>query len=73
MHTIFTVFRKEFFENLRDRRTIFAALVFGPIFGPLLLALSLQLMMDRGEARLDKPFTIAVAHGERAPNLVARS
>jgi sodium transport system permease protein len=71
MHTIFTVFRKEFFENLRDRRTIFAALVFGPIFGPLLLALSLQLMMDRGEARLDKPFTIAVAHGERAPNLVA--
>ncbi len=71
MHAIWTVFRKEFLENLRDRRTIFAALLFGPVFGPLLMALSLQLMADRGEARMDTPFTIAIAHAERAPNLVA--
>jgi sodium transport system permease protein len=71
MRAIWTVFRKEFLENLRDRRTIFAALLFGPVFGPLLLAFSLQLMADRGEARMDAPFTIAVAHADRAPNLVA--
>ncbi len=66
-----TVFRKEVLENLRDRRTIIAALVFGPLFGPLLLAASLQLMVDRGAARADAAITIAVSHAERAPNLVA--
>lgn len=71
MRAIWTVFRKEFLENLRDRRTVFAALLFGPVFGPLLLAFSLQLMADRGESRMDTPFTIAVAHADRAPNLVA--
>jgi len=33
---IFTVFRKEFLENLRDRRTIITALIFGPLLGPML-------------------------------------
>jgi sodium transport system permease protein len=71
MRGLLTVFRKEVFENLRDRRTIFAALVFGPLFGPLLLAASLQLMVDRGAARADAPITVAIAHAARAPNLVA--
>ena len=47
---LLTVFRKEFFENLRDRRTIFSALVFGPLFGPLLLAITLQISLDRNQA-----------------------
>jgi len=71
MRGLLTVFRKEVMENLRDKRTIIAALVFGPLFGPLLLAASLQLMVDRGAARADAPITVAVAHAERAPNLVA--
>ncbi|MCP5327570.1 MAG: ABC transporter permease [Sinobacteraceae bacterium] len=71
MRGLLTVFRKEVLENLRDRRTIFAALVFGPLFGPLLLAATLQLMVDRGATRADAPMTVAVAHAERAPNLVA--
>ncbi|MCU0758562.1 MAG: ABC transporter permease subunit [Steroidobacteraceae bacterium] len=70
MHGLLTVFRKEVLENLRDRRTIIAALVFGPLFGPLLLAASLQLMVDRGAARAEAPITVAVAHAARAPNLV---
>ena len=41
MRAIFTVFRKEFRENLRDRRTLFTALVFGPLLGPVLFALML--------------------------------
>ena len=33
MRTLFTVFAKEFLENLRDRRTLLSALLFGPLFG----------------------------------------
>jgi sodium transport system permease protein len=71
MKTLLTVFRKEFLENLRDRRTIFSALVFGPLFGPLLLALTLQLSLSRNAAISDEPIAMAVAHAERAPNLMA--
>ena len=31
MRALFTVFRKEFLENLRDRRTLLSALLFGPL------------------------------------------
>ncbi len=34
MRALLTVFCKEFLENLRDRRTLFSALLFGPLFGP---------------------------------------
>ena len=68
---LLTVFRKEFFENLRDRRTIFSALVFGPLFGPILLAITLQISLDRNQAVADEPIAIAVSHSERARNLMA--
>lgn len=71
MHGIGVVFIKEFFENLRDRRTILAALVFGPVLGPILLAALLQISVSRGEASLDQPMTLAVVGAERAPNLMA--
>jgi sodium transport system permease protein len=70
MRAIFAVFRKEFRENLRDRRTVISALVFGPLFGPLLFAAALQLMVERGTAEDAMPVFVAVAHGERAPNLL---
>ena len=38
MHAVLTVFAKEFRENLRERRTLFSALVLGPLLGPLLFA-----------------------------------
>jgi sodium transport system permease protein len=70
VRAILAVFRKEFRENLRDRRTVISALVFGPLFGPLLFAGVLQLMVERGTSEDDRPITLAVAHGERAPNLL---
>jgi sodium transport system permease protein len=70
VRAIFTVFSKEFRENLRDRRTLFTALIFGPLFAPLLFAAVLSLMIQRGDAQSEEQLTLAVSHAERAPNLV---
>src|ERR1700760_5180152 len=71
MWAIFSVFRKEFRENLRDRRTLISALIFGPLFGPLLFGAALSLSIERGMSTADKPVTLTVSHAERAPNLIA--
>jgi sodium transport system permease protein len=70
MHPILAVFTKEFRENLRDRRTLMAALIFGPLFGPLLFSAALFLTVERSAGSTDKPLNLTVAHAERAPNLV---
>jgi sodium transport system permease protein len=65
------VFLKEFRENLRERRTLYTALILGPLLGPALFAGLLALQLHRGVASSDKALPVAVAHGERAPNLIA--
>jgi sodium transport system permease protein len=71
MAAILTVFAKEFRENLRDRRTLMAALIFGPLFGPLLFSGALFLMIQREAGSSDKLLEVAVAHADRAANLVS--
>lgn len=71
MSALLAVFRKEVRENLRDRRTVFSALIFGPLFGPIILALSLQFLVQRSTAETDDPVELAVSHSDRAPNLVS--
>jgi sodium transport system permease protein len=71
MWAMLSVFRKEFRENLRDRRTLISALVFGPLFGPLLFGAALSVSIERGSSAADKPVTLTVSHAERAPNLLA--
>jgi sodium transport system permease protein len=71
MRAILTVFRKEFRENLRDRRTLISALILGPLLGPLLFAAALSLNIERGTTENDRPVSLAVSHAERAPNLLA--
>jgi sodium transport system permease protein len=71
MHAILTVFAKEFRENLRERRTLFSALILGPLLGPLLFAAALSLQIERSAGRADRPVQLALAHAERAPNLAA--
>ncbi|MGH8151091.1 MAG: ABC transporter permease, partial [Steroidobacteraceae bacterium] len=71
MSAIWTVLRKEFLENLRDRRSVGAALVFGPIFVPLLFAGMMSFALRHSAAQSDVPLRLAVAHAERAPNLVS--
>ena len=67
---IWAVFRKEFRENLRDRRTLLSALVFGPLFGPILVAVLVQFMITHNVEQADENIPLAVAHADRAPNLL---
>jgi len=71
MRAILTVFAKEFRENLRERRTLLTALLLGPLLGPLLFAGGLSLRLERGAEEGERPVALAVAHAERAPNLLA--
>jgi sodium transport system permease protein len=70
VRAILTVFGKEFRENLRERRTLISALILGPLLGPLLFAGGLSLRIERGAAEGERAITLAVVHGERAPNLL---
>ena len=71
MWALWSVFRKEFRENLRDRRTLISALIFGPLFGPLLFSAAISLSIERNTSEADKHVTVAVSHAERAPNMLA--
>jgi sodium transport system permease protein len=71
MHPVLIVFAKEFRENLRERRTLISALILGPLLGPSLFAGALSLRIERGAGAAERPVPLAVAHGERAPNLLA--
>ena len=39
-----------------------AALIFGPLFGPLLFSVALYLMIERESSSGEKPLELAVAH-----------
>jgi sodium transport system permease protein len=67
---VFSVFRKEFLESLRDKRTLTSALVLGPIFGPLLFLLLVQLTMKQSEDAANEVIEVAVSHAARAPNFI---
>lgn len=67
---IWAVFRKEFRENLRDRRTLLSALVFGPVVSPILVAVLVQFLISRTETQADVNIPLAVMRADHAPNLV---
>lgn len=69
MKTLFTVFRKEFLENLRDRRTLLSAIVFGPLFGPLLFGLMISRMLNQSVVEADEPLKITISGSSYAPGL----
>jgi sodium transport system permease protein len=71
MRTIWRVFVKELRENLRDRRTLISALLFGPLFGPIMIASALSLSLRGAGTQQDRPIHLTVSHAERAPQLIA--
>jgi sodium transport system permease protein len=70
MAAFLTVFAKEFLENLRDRRTLLSALLFGPLFGPILFGAMVSRMLNQSVAESDEPLRITVSGREHAPGLV---
>jgi sodium transport system permease protein len=69
MRTLLTVFKKEFLDNLRDRRTLISALLFGPLFGPVLFGAMVSLMLKQSVVESDEPLQISIAGSENAPGL----
>jgi sodium transport system permease protein len=68
---VLTVLRKELRENLRDHRSVISTLVLSAVVLPLVVAFLVSLMVRRDQNQDNQPVTLAVVHGERAPNLVA--
>lgn len=71
MNAMVAVFVKEVRENLRERRTVLGALLYGPLIGPFLFVLMLGLMISMQQSNASKPLKIPVAGASHAPNLIA--
>ncbi|MDY0067426.1 MAG: ABC transporter permease [Steroidobacteraceae bacterium] len=71
MRAVCTVFLKEILENLRDRRVILSAFIFGVLLAPVVFAIAASILSKRAVDTLDKPLELAVAGGDHAPNLLA--
>ena len=65
-----TVCVKEVRENLRDRRTLGSALLFGPLMMPAMLVIMLTVVGGRLASDLEKTLQLPVVGAEHAPNLV---
>ncbi|HVC37818.1 MAG TPA: ABC transporter permease, partial [Gammaproteobacteria bacterium] len=70
MRKLWSVFRKEVIDNLRDRRTLLTVLVFGPLFGPILYVGMMNVMTNKQLANLNQPLKLPVQGARYAPNLV---
>lgn len=71
MKTTLTVFFKEVKENLRDRRTVLSALIFGPLLGPFVFMLITNSLLTRELNKADQPIRVPVIGAQHAPNLIA--
>jgi sodium transport system permease protein len=70
MRALWIVFAKEFLENLRDRRTLVSALLFGPLFGPILFGAMVSRMLNQSLVESDEPLHLTVAGADHAPGLI---
>ena len=67
---VLTVFLKEVKENLRDRRTLMSAFLTGPLLGPLLFVMLINLTLSRELDKAEKPLSVPVIGAEFAPNML---
>jgi sodium transport system permease protein len=70
MNAILTVCRKEIVETLRDRRTL-VSLLLGPLFGPVLFVVMINMMVTRNLSSLEETLEVPMLGAELAPNLIA--
>ena len=69
--SLWIVMAKEIIDNLRDKQTVFYALLFGPILLPLLLGGSLAASLSQLNIDFEQVTTLDVVDGDRAPQLLA--
>jgi sodium transport system permease protein len=70
MNAMLTVWWKEVRENLRDKRTVFSALIYGPLFGPLMFVLLMNTLVGREMKKAEGPLKVPVIGAQYAPNLI---
>jgi len=70
MSALLTVCRKEILETLRERRTL-VSLLLGPLFGPILFTVIINMTVSRNLTSLDEVLEVPILGAEYAPNLVA--
>ncbi|MGH8126328.1 MAG: ABC transporter permease [Rhodanobacteraceae bacterium] len=71
MNSMLTVWWKEVRENLRDRRSVFSALVYGPLFGPVFFVLMMNTIVSHQMKKAEGPLKVPVIGARYAPNLIA--
>jgi sodium transport system permease protein len=64
------VFVKELLENLRDRRVILSAFLFGVLLAPVIFGLTTSMASKRVVENQDRLLRLTVSGSEHAPNLV---
>ena len=69
MNPIAAVCRKEILDNIRDRRTMFSTLAFGPLFAPLMFVVMIQIVVDRAVSSGEERLSVPVIGIEQAENL----
>lgn len=67
---VLVILLKEIVDNLRDRQTVFYALLFGPVLLPLIIGGGLVASLKQATVSFDQPAALAVKHADRAPNLM---
>lgn len=70
MNALRIVFLKECRENLRDRRSVTNALVWGPLLMPVMFLGQMMVMAKQARDVWESPPSIAVVGAEHAPNLI---
>ena len=70
MNAVLTVCKKEILETLRERRTL-TSLLLGPLFGPILFTVLMNVMISRNLSSLDEVLEVPILGAEHAPNLIA--
>lgn len=70
MKAVLHILLKEVRDNLRDRRSFFFALIYGPILMPMLIIGPLVVMANKNTQHYDTGRTLYVHGAERAPNLL---
>src|SRR5690348_12187592 len=70
INAIAAVWWKEVKENLRDKRTVMSALIYAPLFGPLMFVVLMNVMINHEMAKAEGPLKVPVIGAQYAPNLI---